>query len=60
MTMSTTFSRQNNAGSRAHTTWYWKNLVLVVVPDDPDLESKRHNITDCYFVVSGFIDLTVT
>ena len=37
-----------------------KNLVLVVVPDDPDLESKRHNTTDCYFVVSGFIDITVT
>ena len=59
--MSTTFSRQNDAGSRAHTTWYWKSLVLVVVPDDPDdPESKRHNTTDCYFVVSGFIDLTVT
>ena len=24
MTMSTTFYRQNDAGSRAHTTWYWK------------------------------------
>ena len=60
MTMSTTFSRQNDAGSRAHTTCYWKSLVLVVVPDDPDLESKRHNTTDCYFVVSGFIDVTVT
>ena len=35
-----------------------KNLVLIVVPDDP--ESKRHNTTDCYFVVSGFIDVTVT
>ena len=39
-----------------------KNLVPVVVPDDPDFrpESKRHNTTDCYFVVSGFIDATVT
>ena len=27
----TRFSRQNNAGSRASTTWYWENLVLVVV-----------------------------
>jgi len=27
----TTFSRQNDAGSRVSTTQYWKNLVLVVV-----------------------------
>ena len=27
----TTFSRQNDAGSRVSTTQYWKNLVLVVI-----------------------------
>ena len=27
----TTFSRQNEAGSRVSTTYYWKNLVLVVL-----------------------------
>ena len=27
----TTFSRQNDAGSRARTTYYWENLVLVVL-----------------------------
>ena len=27
----TTFSRQNDAGSRAYTTYYWENLVFVVV-----------------------------
>ena len=31
MATATTFSRQNDAGSRAHTAWYWNNLVLVVV-----------------------------
>ena len=31
MTTATTFSLQTNAGSRASTTYYWENLVLVVV-----------------------------
>ena len=31
MTTATTFSRQNDAASRASTTYYWENLVLVVV-----------------------------
>ena len=31
MTTATTFSRQNDAASRASTTYYWKTLVLVVV-----------------------------
>ena len=31
MTTAITFSLQNDAGSRARTTWYWENLVLVVV-----------------------------
>ena len=31
LTMATTFSRQNDAGSRARTSWYWENLVLEVV-----------------------------
>jgi len=31
MTTTVTFSRQNDAGSRASTTQYWENLVLVVV-----------------------------
>ena len=31
MTTATTFSRQNDAASRASTTWYWENLVLVLV-----------------------------
>ena len=31
MTEAITFSRQNDAGSRAFTTQYWKSLVLVVV-----------------------------
>ena len=32
MTTATTFSRQNDAaGSRASTTLYWENFVLVVV-----------------------------
>ena len=31
MTTATTFSRQNDVGSRACTTQYWGNLVLVVV-----------------------------
>ena len=26
----TTFSRQNDAASRAYTTYYWENLLLVV------------------------------
>ena len=37
MMTATTFSRQNDAGSRARTTYYWENLVLVVLPV---LESK--------------------
>ena len=32
MMTATTFSRQNDAGSRARTTYYWENLVLVVLP----------------------------
>ena len=31
MTTATMFSRQNDAASRASTTYYWENLVLVVV-----------------------------
>ena len=31
MTAATTFSRQIDAASRASTTYYWENLVLVVV-----------------------------
>ena len=31
MTTAITFSRQNDAGLRACTTYYWENLVLVVV-----------------------------
>jgi len=31
MTTATTFSRQNDAGSHAYTTYYLENLVLVVV-----------------------------
>ena len=31
MTTATTFSHQNDAGSRASTTQYWENLVLEVV-----------------------------
>ena len=31
ITPATTFSRQNDAASRASTTYYWENLVLVVV-----------------------------
>ena len=31
MTAATTFSRQNDAASGASTTYYWENLVLVVV-----------------------------
>ena len=31
MTKATTFSIQNDAGSRASTTWFWENLALVVV-----------------------------
>ena len=34
--------------------------IETLVPDDPDLKFKRRYTTDCYFVVSGFIDLTVT
>ena len=30
VTTATTFSRQNDAGSHASTTYYWENLVLVV------------------------------
>ena len=30
MTTAVTFSRQNDAGSRASTTYYWENLLLVV------------------------------
>ena len=30
MTMAITFSRQNGVGSRAGTTQYWENLVLVL------------------------------
>ena len=36
LTTATTFSRQNDVGSRARATWYWENLVLIVVL----LESK--------------------
>ena len=31
MTTATTFFRQNNTGSCVRTTYYWENLVLVVV-----------------------------
>ena len=31
MTTATTFSRQNDAGSRMSNTQYWENLVIVVV-----------------------------
>ena len=31
VTTATTFSRQNDAGSRLSNTQYWENLVLVVV-----------------------------
>ena len=31
MTTATTFSRQNDAGSRESTTQYWENLVFVAV-----------------------------
>ena len=31
MATAATFSRQNDVGSRAHTTYYCENLVLVVV-----------------------------
>ena len=31
VTTATTFSRQNDAGSRTCTTYYWENLVLVIV-----------------------------
>ena len=31
MTTATMFSRQNDAGSRGRTSFYWENLVLVVV-----------------------------
>ena len=31
MTTATKFSRQNDAGSRARTTYCWENLVLVVL-----------------------------
>ena len=31
ITKAITFSRQNDAGSRARTTQYWENLALVVV-----------------------------
>ena len=31
MTTATTFSRPSDATSRASTTYYWKNIVLVVV-----------------------------
>ena len=31
MTTAIAFSRQNDAGSRAHTTECWENLFLVVV-----------------------------
>ena len=39
MTTAITFSRQNDTDSRARTTWYWENLVFVVVVV---LESKGH------------------
>ena len=32
MTKAIIFFRQNDAGSRASNTYYWENLVLVVVP----------------------------
>ena len=31
MTTAITFSRQNESGSRESTTWYWANLVLIVL-----------------------------
>ena len=31
MTTATTFSRQNDVGSRVSNTQYWENLVLLVV-----------------------------
>ena len=31
MTTAIKFSRQNDAGSRARTTWYFGNFVVVVV-----------------------------
>ena len=39
----TTFSRQNDAGSRACTTYYRENLVLVVI-----LLKVCKDLWDCY------------
>ena len=39
MTTANSFSRQNDAGSRASTTQYWGNLVLVVVVRSQNLSS---------------------
>ena len=41
MTTAIAFCRQNDAGSRARTTWYWENLVLEVFLVS---ESKVRNI----------------
>ena len=43
MTTATTFSRQNDAASRACTTYYRENLVLVVI-----LLKVCKDLWDCY------------
>ena len=57
MTTATTFSRQNNAGSRASTTYYWENLVLTVVLRV--LESKGQVGCNHFTILSrsGFVPL---
>ena len=51
MTTAITFSRQNDTDSRACTTWYWENLVFVVVLV---LESKGHYLLNKIGVLVSF------
>ena len=65
MTTAVMFSRQNDAGSHARTTWYWENLVLVVVSESKGLyylnawreqAKKRSELSIFSCITSNLID----
>ena len=59
MTPTLTFSRQNDAGSRARTTKYWGNPVVVVVYSSQNLKlSTERNGLDLFSGRPGYVEGT--
>ena len=56
MTTATSFSHQNDAGSRMCNTRYWENLILVVVLV---LESKTHLWSSVWLLHSFYVNLYI-